>query len=180
MPHPCRHSRPGWMWLWAAWAAGWQPLTPAVLIQPSVGLIPFWGPVPLLGSEALAMGWGRQLLPMQQRGWQLSAASISAIAPGMDPRMSFAPFPCFHLGGKSTPLFQQLCLFLVCWSISAINNSVFTHEFLCIAVGFFPPVVNTLAVTFRKIYPYLNSYWKSDGTLLQHDLFCLTTAFNRL
>ena len=22
MPHPCRHSRPGWMWLWAAWAAG--------------------------------------------------------------------------------------------------------------------------------------------------------------
>uniref|UniRef100_G1NKA3 Nucleoporin 210 like n=1 Tax=Meleagris gallopavo TaxID=9103 RepID=G1NKA3_MELGA len=22
-PHPCRHSRPGWMWLWAAWAAGW-------------------------------------------------------------------------------------------------------------------------------------------------------------
>ena len=20
-----RHSRPGWMWLWAAWAAGWQP-----------------------------------------------------------------------------------------------------------------------------------------------------------
>ena len=25
MPHPCRHSRPGWMWLWAAWAAGWRP-----------------------------------------------------------------------------------------------------------------------------------------------------------
>ena len=25
MPHPWRHSRPGWMWLWAAWAAGWQP-----------------------------------------------------------------------------------------------------------------------------------------------------------
>ena len=25
VPHPCRHSRPGWMWLWAAWAAGWQP-----------------------------------------------------------------------------------------------------------------------------------------------------------
>ena len=23
LPHPCRHSRPGWMWLWAAWAAGW-------------------------------------------------------------------------------------------------------------------------------------------------------------
>ena len=23
MPHPWRHSRPGWMWLWAAWAAGW-------------------------------------------------------------------------------------------------------------------------------------------------------------
>jgi len=23
MPHPCRHSRPGWMWLWAAWSAGW-------------------------------------------------------------------------------------------------------------------------------------------------------------
>jgi len=19
MPHPWRHSRPGWMWLWAAW-----------------------------------------------------------------------------------------------------------------------------------------------------------------
>ena len=27
MPHPCRHSRPGWMWLWAAWAAGWRPRT---------------------------------------------------------------------------------------------------------------------------------------------------------
>jgi len=27
MPHPCRHSRPGWMWLWAAWAAGWRPCT---------------------------------------------------------------------------------------------------------------------------------------------------------
>ena len=25
MPHPCRHPRPGWMWLWAAWAAGWRP-----------------------------------------------------------------------------------------------------------------------------------------------------------
>ena len=25
MPHPCRHSGPGWMWLWAAWAAGWRP-----------------------------------------------------------------------------------------------------------------------------------------------------------
>jgi len=25
MPHPCRHSRPDWMWLWAAWAAGWWP-----------------------------------------------------------------------------------------------------------------------------------------------------------
>jgi len=27
MPHPCRHSRPGWMWLWAASAAGWRPCT---------------------------------------------------------------------------------------------------------------------------------------------------------
>jgi len=27
MPHPCRHSKPGWMWLWAAWSAGWQPCT---------------------------------------------------------------------------------------------------------------------------------------------------------
>ena len=25
VPHPCRHSWPGWMWLWAAWAAGWRP-----------------------------------------------------------------------------------------------------------------------------------------------------------
>ena len=25
MPHPWRHSRPGWMWLWAAWSGGWQP-----------------------------------------------------------------------------------------------------------------------------------------------------------
>jgi len=23
MPHPWRHSKPGWMWLWAAWSAGW-------------------------------------------------------------------------------------------------------------------------------------------------------------
>jgi len=23
MSHPWRHSRPGWMWLWAAWAGGW-------------------------------------------------------------------------------------------------------------------------------------------------------------
>jgi len=26
-PHPWRHSRPGWMWLWAAWSAGWRPCT---------------------------------------------------------------------------------------------------------------------------------------------------------
>ena len=25
MPHPWRHSKPGWMWLWAAWSSGWQP-----------------------------------------------------------------------------------------------------------------------------------------------------------
>jgi len=25
MPHPWRHSRPGWMWLWAACSGGWQP-----------------------------------------------------------------------------------------------------------------------------------------------------------
>jgi len=24
MSHPWRHSRPGWMWLWAAWSADWQ------------------------------------------------------------------------------------------------------------------------------------------------------------
>ena len=23
VPHPWRHSRPGWMWLWAAWSGGW-------------------------------------------------------------------------------------------------------------------------------------------------------------
>ena len=22
-PHPWKHSRPGWMWLWAAWSGGW-------------------------------------------------------------------------------------------------------------------------------------------------------------
>jgi len=27
MTHPCRHSRPGWMWLWAARSAGWWPCT---------------------------------------------------------------------------------------------------------------------------------------------------------
>jgi len=27
MPHPCRHSSPGWMWLWAAWAGSWWPCT---------------------------------------------------------------------------------------------------------------------------------------------------------
>ena len=27
MPHPWRHSRPDWMWLWAAWCGGWQPCT---------------------------------------------------------------------------------------------------------------------------------------------------------
>ena len=27
MPHPHRHSRPGWMWLWAAWSSGWWPCT---------------------------------------------------------------------------------------------------------------------------------------------------------
>jgi len=25
MPHPWRHSRPGWMCLWAAWSSGWRP-----------------------------------------------------------------------------------------------------------------------------------------------------------
>ena len=27
MPHPWGHSRPGWMWLWAAWSSGWWPCT---------------------------------------------------------------------------------------------------------------------------------------------------------
>ena len=27
MPHPWRHSRPSWMWLWAAWSGGWWPRT---------------------------------------------------------------------------------------------------------------------------------------------------------
>jgi len=27
MSHPWRHSRPDWMWLWAAWSNGWQPCT---------------------------------------------------------------------------------------------------------------------------------------------------------
>jgi len=27
MPHPWRHPRPGWMWLWAAWSGGWRPCT---------------------------------------------------------------------------------------------------------------------------------------------------------
>ena len=27
LPHPWRPSRPGWMWLWAAWSSGWQPCT---------------------------------------------------------------------------------------------------------------------------------------------------------
>jgi len=27
MPQPWRHSRPGWMWLWAAWSSGWRPCT---------------------------------------------------------------------------------------------------------------------------------------------------------
>jgi len=27
MPNPWRHSRPGWMWLWAAWSGGWRPCT---------------------------------------------------------------------------------------------------------------------------------------------------------
>jgi len=27
MPHSWRHSRPGWMWLWAAWSGGWRPCT---------------------------------------------------------------------------------------------------------------------------------------------------------
>jgi len=25
MPHPWSHSRPDWMWLWAAWSSGWRP-----------------------------------------------------------------------------------------------------------------------------------------------------------
>jgi len=33
MPHPCRHSRPGWMWLWAAWAAGWNEMSIVVLFN---------------------------------------------------------------------------------------------------------------------------------------------------
>ena len=27
MPHPWRHSRPDWMWLWAAWSGDWRPCT---------------------------------------------------------------------------------------------------------------------------------------------------------
>ena len=31
MPHPLKHSRPGWMWLWAAWAGGRRPTSPGGL-----------------------------------------------------------------------------------------------------------------------------------------------------
>jgi len=27
MTHPWRHSRSGWMWIWAAWSGSWQPCT---------------------------------------------------------------------------------------------------------------------------------------------------------
>jgi len=27
LPHPWRHSKPGWMWLWAALSSGWRPCT---------------------------------------------------------------------------------------------------------------------------------------------------------
>jgi len=27
MPHPWKHSRPRWMWLWAGWSSGWWPCT---------------------------------------------------------------------------------------------------------------------------------------------------------
>ena len=27
MSHPWRHSRPGWMWLWASWSGSWRPYT---------------------------------------------------------------------------------------------------------------------------------------------------------
>jgi len=51
MPHPCRHSRPGWMWLWAAWSAGWRPcpqqggwnsMIIVVLFNPGHSLIHIW------------------------------------------------------------------------------------------------------------------------------------------
>ena len=38
MPHPWRHSRPGWMWLWAAWSGGWRPCTQ----QGGLKLIDHW------------------------------------------------------------------------------------------------------------------------------------------
>jgi len=61
MPHPWRHSRPGWMWLWAAWAAGWQPCT-----QQGVGTDehcgpfqprPFYDSMTMAPSNPLQLGW---------------------------------------------------------------------------------------------------------------------------
>ena len=41
MPHPCRHSRPGWMWLWAALSSGWQPCTIAGGLKLGYHYVPF-------------------------------------------------------------------------------------------------------------------------------------------
>uniref|UniRef100_A0A669PYI3 Junctional cadherin complex regulator n=1 Tax=Phasianus colchicus TaxID=9054 RepID=A0A669PYI3_PHACC len=43
MPHPCRHSRPGWMWLWAAWSADAicaQEAQPSLRLLPSAPRVP--------------------------------------------------------------------------------------------------------------------------------------------
>jgi len=38
-PHPWRHSRQGWMWLWAAWSGGWQ-----LPMAEGLKLDDLWGP----------------------------------------------------------------------------------------------------------------------------------------
>ena len=65
MPHPWRHSRPGWMWLWAAWFGGWRPCTWQGGWNPTISVVLF--------------NPGHSVILMHQHGGVNSKAQFSAL-----------------------------------------------------------------------------------------------------
>jgi len=64
MPHPWRHSRPGWMWLWAAWSSGLATLPMAGGLKLDYHYGPFQ-PRPFYDSMILKAGAAFRKLQME-------------------------------------------------------------------------------------------------------------------
>ena len=76
-----RHSRPGWMWLWAAWAAGWRPSH-----SRGLELDEHCGPLqPRPFYDAMIL-WLRGLLSWNKNVWHSPSIYFSLFRAGPTPK----------------------------------------------------------------------------------------------